>query len=389
MDEANGEIVVHLNGKTYNGAELINYLEEHKAELTEQGVLEQIAEKQEELGADEERDKKTYGDLGTFVLVREEPEFSLGKKMILYQGDALFMAILCRKYDLANVLLKQPREYIIGGSSVMILNAEGSIPILGMYEHEGLLGLLLEDELLPEELWKVLWADYSRVFKADVFFIEESKYRRVFGWLGTLERIKRNRPGFFREMVTEHFLSELLWTYTVGYEGITEAEEAEFCRKWKKVFTVPIGSEMFINKLWAGITGYGLNENRIERARCFARLWKRMNGRGLVLDFGDVSPGAERIRKRLENNPDNYEEAWFDVLFEITDVIEHAECVDWKGIFRYAIKENKSVGHALKVDLITKGMIPEAVKYARKHAPDRIALLVLKQHGEFKPMSKK
>ena len=391
MDEAYGEAVVHLNGVTYSGIGLVNYLKEHRSELTEQAVLEQIAARQAVIEAERKQGRKTFGSMGTFNLVRDEPEFSLGGKKTLYQGDALFMAILCKRYDLAGALLKQKKR-IIGGGSVVIYNTESSSPILCKREHEGLLELLLEDETVPEELWRELWKElrgyYTGILSGEggILELDKTKYDRVLRWLRTLESIKRKRPDFFREMVTEQFLTEILWAYTAGYEGITEAEETAFCKKWKKVLPPPTDRTLCMKILWNGIKGCGIFEERIEREPFFARLWKRISGRRLVLDLRDDSSLAETVRKRLDGSSYDYEEEVEEMLLKIADVIVNAESMEWDGIFRYVIKDKKCVRRALELDLITKGMVPEAVKYARKNDPDQIALLLLKQHGEFKPL---
>lgn len=384
MDEFVSGTTVTVHGETYKGADLVKYLEEHREEFTEQTVLKEIEEAQK----DEEILKMWYMRLGgspNFIMVKEESDFILGEKKILYQGNALFMALLCKRYDLAIKLAKNHILKVDGRSSV-IYRMNSLVPVVCDIENENLLAIVLEDETVPEELWRELWQAYSMNTVGGALYVPKARCGSVLIWLTTLKKIKEQRPEFFREMVTERLLVEILWCYAAAHKRIAKKEEKKLLTKWKQVLPAPEDGKLWAEVIWSLELLCSLcSDECMKRIRCFTRLWKQLSKQPVVLDLLEDAAIVQDIRRRFEGCTNGLTENVIEEMFEVADVIVNGEEMYRNGVFRYAMKDSKRLKQSINKGLITKRMIPEAVLYARENAPEHIPLLILKKHEENEP----
>ena len=366
---------IEIQGREYDGTDLWDYLEEHKAEFTEQAVLKEITEiqmkEQEAFGAEGMPDHE-------FTVVEDNPILFHGRKEI-YQGNALFMAIQFKKYELAQTLIEQT-GFIRDGSYVTVYRMENAEPLMISPQVINLLSFLLEDEEMPEELWMKIWG-YYREKRRIALQVSHASQAKIRLWISNLKKIKANRPQFFEKIVNERFLLELLWCYSAGSKWESPKNVKQFCREWKKCLPVPKDGTMcrsFLLKELANIlTREPAKESELPRTICFADLWKRISGQRFVIDFSD--PKMAFVNDTYGNT---CKEEILDALCTMADEVKHAEHVNWNGIFRYAVQEEKRFKMALEKNLITKKMLPVALDYLKKNHQELIALLFLKQHGE-------
>lgn len=374
MDKTIMKQTVEIRGKEYGEADLWNYLEDHKAEFTEPAVLKEITEalaEQEEFSSDRKINCE-------FTVVEDNPFLFHGRKDI-YQGNALFMAIYLKEYELARKLIGQQTS-IKDGSCVPVYRMENAEPLIGHGRSINLLTVLLEDERMPEDIWMRVWGYYSKKYSMalQVFQASQAKIKL---WMSTLKKIKANRPQFFEKIVNERFMLELLWCYAIGYKWESRKDVKQFCREWKKCLPAPKDGTLCMDFLLRELERVVLQpretDDESEQVFCFTDLWKRISGHPLIIDFGDPEM---RIHKFGFGNKDN--EAVLDALLKMADGIKHAEHTDWDSVFRFVVREEVRFKTALEKNLITKSMIPAALRYLRKHHPELIALLYLKQYEE-------
>lgn len=368
------EQTIGIRGGEYGEADVWSYLEEHKEDLARKAVLKEIAETQAEQELCDS-DRKINSE---FTVVEDNPFLFHGRKDI-YQGNALFTAIYLKEYELARKLVGQQAS-IKDGSCVPVYRMENAPPLMGSKRTINLLTVLLEDEEMPEDIWMRVWGYYSKKYSM-ALQVSQASQAKIKLWMCTLKKIKANRPEFFAKIVNERFLLEFLWCYAVGYKWESQKDVKQFCKEWKKWLPVPKDMAMcqkfLLKELEPAVLQTHETDDKTERVFFFADLWKRISGQNLLIDFGD--PGM-RIHKFGYGNKDN--EAVMDALLKMADGIQHGEHTDWDSVFRFAVQEEGRFKTALEKNLITKSMIPAALRYLRKHHPELITLLYLKQYEE-------
>ena len=284
MDKATRKQTVEIRGKEYDGPCLWIYMEEHKEEFTEQAVLKEIAEAQEADQEDVTSDRKINRE---FTVVEKMSSVILHERKEIYRGNALFMAIYFKNYDLARELINR-QVFIRNGSIMPLYYVENAEPILGSCQSINLLAMLLEDAEMPEDIWREVWDGYRKEQNSALRVFQPSQ-AKIGLWMCTLKKIKERRPLFFEEIVNEHFLLEFLWCYTMGYGQRTEKEKKQFCREWKKCLPVPKDMrkcrDFFLKELARMVSKTAGKADEQARIFCFVDLWKRVSGQKLVIDF--------------------------------------------------------------------------------------------------------
>ena len=363
-----------IEGVCYSEMELKQYIREREQELSKETVCQRLRTMEQNLSKTELVQKD---DLA--MLFRQEN--TNGK--ILFIGNALFLAMYAQDYELVEKLVKKKLPIQDGLFLTVADNGHPAIPWMEEQNVWTLEMLLKKPRQMPEEVWFSLWEQYAKQRKR-LSWPERPRKEAIF-WLDDLALLQEKRPQIYNKAVTEEFFNQLLISCVRGQMKISK-KDWNTVRKKVKALSFSLQDQQL---MWNQLIKY--NKNMIEErvwAGDYIRLWKAIAQKRVVLDVLGKEGVELDIEQQVETKFGFHQYDFFTALFGAVDRVKNAEFLNQDSLFEYVMTEGneENMITALKIDLISSGMLENAFSYAKEHQQDwAYPLLILKHHGEWQP----
>lgn len=369
---------VTIGAQTYTAQGLQRYIEDYGDLIKPGNVISRLQAFQKAKATNEVLDDD-------YVLMTEEGSPEEGN--ILYIGNALSAALMCKEYRLAEQLARSGVTLRDGQRVSVRKSGKGAFQI-----HEIITDPVMESLLqrgdIPETLWHALWECYCvqdfRLSRNRLLPDEELK--TVYRWMETLALLKEKRPKLWKRVVTEELKCELLWAVSWDKKVVSKQNLAKFCKALKEAELIPEYQQTF----WNVLTLRYKNERRPSKdlihTERYLRLWKVLTGQPVVLDWDSSVCNELDLPETLDMICENRFDAnnmEFEWWLQHVDIIINSERENPENVISYGLRDEANLVMVLKSNLLPTMLLPTAIDWARKSAKAMIPLLIMKQHGEF------
>ena len=391
LDALLAQVRKSVNGQQYTTEELKEYIKEHPEELTKKAVKKKLTDMVSGMSAEDLKEQK---DIGVLHLKK-------GDNMIVLAGNPLYMAIYLKEEALIRKLIEQQVPLAEADRSTLCseLNA-----ITTMSDAYNLLhDTLLENSAgLSEKLWAELWMYYAGQSRMNR---EALKLGTIMGknwenmklWISNFLILKSKYPEIYKSAISEELFHKILLAICrkEAELELPKEEKKEMSRLLKELNYPLKHSEL----LWEQVLDTEASErdsfyNCWEPVKRYMNLWKKLSGKPVVAEMqGALRECCNRFFESSGNDFNGFggfEEnfTFLDCLLGAVDVVKYPEQLNSTQMLRYLMREDKEeqlIG-ALRISLISSGMLQKAIRYATENNISRVMpLLVLKAHGEWTP----
>lgn len=299
------------------------------------------------------------------------------KEDVLVTGNALLMALCLKDYDTLRELVK---HFWLADGRVFRFPIEDeecsviSSPVL-------IMELLLSEEILPEDIRLLLLETLAKQNAGPGFFMEHLQWpgenlQECLLWSKKIVELNKF-PEIYEKLVTETFICEYLWS--VSQFGNSNLKQV--VTKLKPVTRLLHDTEMMWRVVKKNIPEDVDNDEWYDwnKPIKYMKLWKAVTGQEIQLSVKN-----DRSWKRLTNKNGDCSE-FLNMIFETVDYIKDANALKKDKLYETLFQQGNEMRlfSALKINLITKRMIPSAMDYIQeKQQIWAVPMLMLKQHGE-------
>lgn len=374
----------NVEGVSYTEAELRDYAKKHKKEISKEAACKKLEKLQNTLSTEELAAMEDIAILG----IAGEPQ-----RTSLFIGNALLIAVCAQDYEALQSLIEK-KIPLKDGSYISLWDANGmDIPMVKEERGDMLAVLLDKPEKLSEELWFSMWELYveqrEQAEKEQWLEWPERTRKDVLRWLENLAVLYQKRPELYEAVVTEVFYNHVLWSCTVEHDTMSKKDWSTMLKKWKKL----PHTEKSLEVMWKlaaekGMTYAEWNMAGWARMSAYMKLWKLLTKQPVILDVLGTEGRELCFQNRLEQRLEFGDHMFLQAIYDAVDVVKHAESLNQDKLFDYLMTDGNETDllSALKIDLISRTMLPNALQYAEKNRQQWVfPLLILKSHGEWKP----
>ena len=378
-----------VNGQQYSTDELREYIKEHPEEFSKKAVKKKLTDMLSGMSAEELKEQK---DIGILYLKK-------GDDMLVLTGNPLYMAIYLKDEKLIRGMMQQ--QVPLETAEIISLCSELGAAITMMDNHNLLHDTLLENSVgLPEELWTELWKYYAgqgkrKCQELNLGTITGKSWENMKLWISNFLLLKKKYPDIFKAAITEDLFHKILLAICQkeAEAELSKEERKEMSRLLKELNYPLKRSEL----LWEQVLEADVKSRDSfyccwEPVKRYMNLWKKLSGQPIVAEMqGALRECCNRFFESAGNDFNGFgafEEnfTFLDCILGAVDIVKYPEQLNSTQMFRYLMREDKEeqlIG-ALRISLISSGMLQKAVRYATENNISRVMpLLILKAHGEW------
>lgn len=368
-----------IGGQLFSEQGVQRYIEDYKEHIPREKVMSRLRAFLKAKAA-----KEVLNDDYAMLSEGETPE----ERDILYVGNALFVALMCKEYEVAVKLAKKGVELQNGKYVAVWKNDDGHFR-MGDVATENVMQMLLQRDDLPAEVWYALWENYaaSENKRNRNRGLPEGDLKTLRKWIENLSGLKEKNPGLWKRATAEELRSELLWCASGDKKLFSKRNLMQFCKWIKDAELIPEDQQA----LWELLVfryqnRYGemtWDEEHIER---FFRLWKAITGSPIVIAWNSRECNELELPDQLEGykNCDNeFDDSRLDWWLEHIDIIINSETANPEHVISYGLMDEVHMITALKSNLLSRELLPLAISRARESEKGLLPLLILKHHGGF------
>lgn len=391
LDNLLAHVKKSVNGQKYNTDELKEYIKEHPEEFSKKAVKKKLTDMLSSMSEEELKEQK---DIGVLHLKK-------GDNMLVLAGNPLYMAIYLKDEALIRGMIERQLPLAEADRSILCSELSALNTMIDFYNllHD----TLLENQAgLSESLWAELWKYYagqSRMNREALKLgtIAGKTWEHMKLWISNFLLLKNKYPEVYKTAITEELFHKILLAVCKkeAEAELPKEERKEMSRLLKELNYPLKRSEL----LWEQVLETEVISrdsfcNCWEPVKRYMNLWKKLSGQPIVAEMrGDLRACFERFFDTSVNSFNGFggfEEnfTFLDCMLGAVDVIKYPEQLNSPKMFQYLMQEDKEeqlIG-ALRISLISSGMLQKAIRYATENHISRVMpLLILKAHGEWTP----
>jgi len=391
LDTLLAHVKKSVNGQQYSTDELKEYIKEHQEEFSKKVVKKKLKDMLSVMSEEELKEQKDIGVL----------HVKKGDNMILLAGNPLYMAIYLKDEALIRGMMERKVPLAEADRSVLCSELSAMTTMADSYN-------LLHDTLLEnmaglsENLWAELWKYYagqSRMNREALKLgtITGKNWEHMKLWISHFLILKNKYPDIYKAAITEELFHKILLAICQkeAEMELPKEEKKEMSRLLKELNYPLKRSEL----LWEQVLDTEARArdsfyNCWEPVKRYMNLWKKLSGQPIIAEMqGTLRECCNRFFESAGNEFNGFgafEEnfTFLDCLLGAADVVKYPEQLNSTQMFRYLMREDKEeqlIG-ALRISLISSGMLQKAIRYATENNISRVMpLLILKAHGEWTP----
>lgn len=380
-----------VNGKEYSIEELKEYVKTHKKEFSGENVKSRLSKMLEHMSESELAQQK---DIGLLVPLQQK-----GNQMVIV-GNPLYMAIYLREEALIRGMCEK-QVPLVGAECIFLRGKSFEDAEEAENKAKAIAAVLLENVAnLSEELWVLLWEYYAKQPEQTKKGLQLGNtagktVQDLLCWEKNLLNLKNKHPMVYKEAVTEELFNKILLACCriETEQAVSEEERKELSGNIRKL-NYPLGNSQLLWKQIVELEKTNPNSsfyNCWEYGKKYMKLWKKLSGQPLIAELqGDLK---ECFENALSVDADIFGNfingsCFVGSVLETVDMVKYSENLKTSTVFQYFIKEDREeeLLGALRISLISNGMLSKAFRYAEEHNQSwAMPLFMLKQHGEWTP----
>ncbi len=368
-----------IGGQLLSEQGVQRYIEDYKEFIPREKVLSRIRAFLKANAA-----KEVLDDDFVMLSEGETPE----KRDVLYVGNALFIAMMCKEYEVAAKVAKKGVD-LKNGKYVEVWEKAGGCFRMGDVVTENIMVRILQKDDIPEKVWYALWENYAvSVYKRSrERYVPEADLKTLQKWIDNLSHLKEKNPELWKKAATEELRSDLLWCAAGEKKLFSKRNLMQFCKRIKDAELIPEDQQalwgLLVFRYQNRFGEFVWNTEDIER---FFRLWKVITGMPIMIAWNSRECNELELPEQLKdyNECDNeFDDRTLDWWLEHIDIISNSETADPEQVISYGLTDETHMIDALKSNLLSKEFLPMAISRVRESGKGLLPLLILKHHGGF------